>query len=159
MYSENLTSEEDNLIFEYLYHLSKMLAFKSKFFNKNQYYEDFAIYLATDVYFRIKNPKQFEIDEIKGAPKLSKIKSSLNYLKSVLYPRKIAFEQNAYSQVMSKPADSDIVEYYPGYSFSDMLSDSVDDMSIANFNLYLGDLGKTARAFLSNIPYKIDSVE
>jgi hypothetical protein len=37
-----------------------------------------------------------------------------------------------------------------------MLSDSIDELSMVEFNLCLGDIIKTARAFLSTIPYHTD---
>ena len=40
----------DNLIFEYLYHLSYMLAHQGKFFQTFSDYDDFAIYCATNYF-------------------------------------------------------------------------------------------------------------
>ena len=83
-YDENSTNELNNLIFEYIYHLVEMLAYKAKFFNRYSYYDDFAIYVASSVYLRLKNPKQFEYDN-NGNPKLKRVKSILNYIKTILY--------------------------------------------------------------------------
>ena len=63
-YDENQSEEKDNLIFEYLYHLIEMLAYKAKFFTRNQYYNDFALYVASSVFMRLKNPKQFQYNEL-----------------------------------------------------------------------------------------------
>jgi hypothetical protein len=90
VYREDLSEDEDKLIFEYLYHLIEMLAYKAKFFSRYQYYEDFALYAASDIFIRLKNPKQFEYDG-NGNPKLKKIKSILNYIKAVLYAKKVDF--------------------------------------------------------------------
>ena len=69
----NPTEEEINLIFEYLYHLSFMLAHKHKYFNESHYYEDFSIYFATEVLYRLfYNPKLKKLDE-NGDPILTPI--------------------------------------------------------------------------------------
>ena len=58
------SEEEINLIFEYLYHLSFMLSHKHKYFNESHYYEEFSIYLATEVLYRLfYNPKLNKVDD------------------------------------------------------------------------------------------------
>ena len=129
-----------------------MLARKANYFNRNDYYDDFATYMATYLYFRIKNPSQFDDNS-----KLTKIKSILNYIKGTIYPRKVDFEQEFYSQVMSKPVDDASVD--SGYSFSDMLSESVDEISRVEFDVCLHDSIRTFRAYLKNIPYYSNRLE
>ena len=85
-------------MFEYLYHIAFMLAHKHKYFKENHYYEEFAIYLATDMINRLfYNPKLNKLDE-NGEPILKPIKSVLNYMKSIIYGRKCVFEKENYSQ-------------------------------------------------------------
>ena len=63
---QDISEEESSLIYEYLYHLIYMLAVKNKYFNKEVYYDEFAITLATDVFHRLfTNPKLDELDEKK----------------------------------------------------------------------------------------------
>jgi len=131
-----------------------MLARKGKYFNKSQYYDDFATYLATQVFFRIKNPKQFD-----DTQRMKKIKSILNYLKSILYPRKVSFEQEYYSQILTQPEDDEDVVYDTAYSFSNMISESVDEISKVEFTACLHDITKTFKTFLKRIPYYQDKVE
>lgn len=128
-----------------------MLARKGKFFHKSQYYDDFAAYLATQLYFRITNPKQFDENS-----KMQKIKSILNYMKSIIYARKVMFEQEHYSQVVTPSTEEDDVEYDVHYSFSDMLSESVDELSRVEFDLCLHSIDKTIKKFLKRIPYYSD---
>jgi len=154
IYRDNLTEEEQNTIYEYLYHLANMLARKANYFNQSQYYEDFAAYFASNVYFRLTNPKQFQIDPETGEPKLTKIKSVLNYMKNVLYLRKIEFEQEFYSQVLSPSMEDTVVTYDMQYTFADKLSESIEDISSLDFDLCLSDICKTAKNFLKRIPYK-----
>jgi hypothetical protein len=97
---ENVYKEDcdEDLIYQYLYHIICMLAYKYKYFQKSQQYDEFALQSATYIYMRLKNGKQDEWDFSKGTYKLEKIKSILNYIKSVMYPMKVMFEQDNYSQ-------------------------------------------------------------
>lgn len=151
-YSDNC---DDELLYEYLYHLSVMLAYKSRYFNTSKHYDEFGLYMASSAYFRLKNKKQFIIDE-NGNPKLKKIKSILNYLKTILYPRKVTFEQENYAQtdIILNTENDGIV---PGYTFSNRLSDTADLLSRVDFECTLQDIDKSIRHFMKKIPYKYKS--
>ena len=143
-YREDLSEDEDKLIFEYLYHLIEMLAYKAKFFSKYQYYEDFALYAASDIFIRLKNPKQFEYDD-KGNSKLKKIKSILNYIKAVLYAKKVDFQQEQYDQTFEQvPLNS--------------LIDSIDEIYKIDFRLCLGTVNKSIKNYIYSLPFKTDKV-
>ena len=161
IYRDNLTEDEENTIFEYLYHIALMIARKANYFTRQENYEDFALFFATSIYCRLKNPKQWIFDEEANEPQLPKIRSVLNYMKNVAYPRKVEFEQKFYSQIMSKGYEEDekeFVEYSTEYSFSDQLSQSIESLSMVEFNECLGDICLTTKRFLKHIPYKTNSL-
>lgn len=140
---ENPTEQELSLAFEYIYHIGFMLAHKHKYFNKSFYYEEFAIYLATEVMYRLFfNPRLNEVDE-NGEPVLTKIKSVLNYMKAVIYGRKIDFEQQAYSQKISK---SESAENY-SYTYNDDLYRTLKETDI---KLYFNSISKTIKHIVYN---------
>ena len=154
IYSEDC---DDDLVFQYLYHLVNMFAYKHKFFNRAEYYDDFSIYAATDLFMRLKNPKQFELKE-DGTPKLKQIKSILNYIKATLYPRKVDFEQKYYSQAISDTMDEDSGEIKnSSYLLTDVISQSLDKLSLVEFDCCLDNITDTARKFLTHIPYPENS--
>lgn len=132
-------------IYQYIYHLIYMLAVKRCFFNKSQYYDDFSIVSASRVYMRMTDKRQFELDE-NGEPKLAKIKSVLNYIKSIMYPMKVAFEQEHYSQVVSEEV-GDESPIKP----SDVSLDSSSFISIEILD-YLKDLPRVIEKYLMKIP-------
>lgn len=146
---------DEELLFQYLYFIAIMLAHKAKYFNNTKDYEDFAVYMASRAYFRLKNPKQYQTDE-NGNLKMTKLKSILNYMKSILYPCKVDFQQQYYAQT-SVVADDDY--YHSEYAFADKLSDTVDELSAVDFKVCLNDITKTIRAFLKQIPYKQGTAE
>lgn len=153
-YSDDCNNE---LLFEYLYHLSMMLAVKACYFKSAKHYDDFAIFMASSAYFRLKNPKQYIYDSA-GQPKMSQLKSILNYLKAILYPRKVAFEQENYAQTdIILNEDENVI--YVGHTFANRLSDSVDDLVKVDFKCCLEDCCNLIKEFLKKIPYKYNSNE
>lgn len=148
---------DDELLFEYLYHLSFMLAYKAKYFKYANQYDEFALYLASNAFLRLKNKKQYMLDA-DGMPIMSKIKSILNYLKKILYPKKVEFEQENYIQ---NPVDQkeECIGLLPGYTFANKLSDSADALFKVEFQCCLRDIDKTVRNTLKSIPYKYRSTE
>lgn len=133
----NPTEDEKNKIFEYLYHLAFMLAHKKKYFNRSYYYEEFAMYFATEVMYRLFfNPRLKELND-KGEPVLPPVKSVLNYMKSVIYGRKVEFEQKFYSQKYSEFDDANYL-----YTFNE---NPYEFLKESHVELYLKGLRKTIK--------------
>lgn len=151
-YKDNCDQQK---MFEYIYHIILMLARQNSYFNNSQYYDDFALQAATRVFLRYQNPKQFEQED--GQAQLPKIKSVLNYIKSIIYPMKVDFQQDNFIQNQAPP-DIDI-QNDPTINFKNLLQESVDELNVCEFVLNLNDIVKTSRAFLKNIPYKHNSSE
>ena len=142
----NPSEEEINLIFEYLYHLSFMLAHKHKYFNDYHYYEDFAIYFATEVMYRLfYNPKLGKVDE-NGEPILTPIKSVLNYMKAIIYGRKCAFEHANYSQKITSSDEA-------GFDYSSNINAKLSDTLIYNIKSDIDLYLKTISKEIKNIVY------
>ena len=138
---ENVRKEDadDELIFEYLYHLAKMLAYKRSFFKESQKYEDFSIYLASKMLIRLKRTDE----------KVAPIKSILNYMKNVLYPEKVLFERENYKEnILTNAEDID------NDSFRESLVRMVDELKIVDFKLYFDNIPKTIYSYVSKIPHK-----
>lgn len=146
VYKENC---DDNLVFEYLYHITRMLAYKRRFFEKASYYDDFAIYCATRIFLRLRDKRQFDENS-----KLTKVKSVLNYTKSVLYASKVSFESEEYAQNYNCIKE----EYYPNIDFHSSLISSIDGIKLSNFSSCLNDSINTIKIFINKLPHK-DSLE
>lgn len=148
VYTENC---DENIIYEYLYQLANMLAHKNSFFTKKDDYDYFSIYAANHLWFRLNNPKQFELNS-DGSPSMQKIKSILNYIKKTIYPMKVDFEQEHYCSNIST------VEALSGseaLTFSIMRS--ADALNVVEFSLHLGDCIQTIHEFLKSLPYEYKS--
>lgn len=135
---------DESKVFEYLYHISRMLAYKKGFFEKGSYYDDFALFMANKLFLRLKNPKQFGEN-----PSLSKIKSILNYAKCTLNANRILFQSDEFAQNYQCTDETDLDTV-----FNSTLFNSSDDLSIVNFKCYLDDINKTIRGFVNKLPHK-----
>lgn len=133
---------DENLVFEYLYHLVKMFAIKNKYFHSADDYDKFAIYGASNLFIRLITTN--------GLPR---IKSILNYLKSVIYPLKVDFQKYEYSQIVSESK----YEAESNYNFNSILSQTICSLDISDFGITLMEVGDTCRKFLSTIPYDKNS--
>ena len=150
---------DENLMFEYIFHLINMLAHQANYFKSAQYYDDFAVVSASKVFMRYKNPKQFKYDE-NGEPLLRPVKSVLNYIKSTLYAMKVAFEQENYCQTKTyNKRTGQVGDDISTSDFQFYLTETVDKLNTLDFNLYLHDVAKTTREFISKIPQKKGSAE
>lgn len=144
--NKELSEKELELVYVYLYHLVRMLAYKKKYFNRMEYYDEFSLIVAGDMMNRlIFNPKLQEVDE-HGELKMTPIKSILNYLKIILYGRKVLFEQQTYSQKISpQDINTEITEF----SFVNQINETKRHHIDSNIRLYMGELSKTIKHFIN----------
>lgn len=136
----NPTEEELDTAFKYLYHISFMLANKHKYFNQGHYYEEFAVFFATEVLKRLfLNPKL----QVKDGeePALTPIKSCLNYMKSIIYGRKVVFEQQNYSQKFAESNRGISSSFF----FNDKIRDSAVSYLECDMDLYFKTISKVVK--------------
>lgn len=148
----NPTEEELEQAFKYLYHISFMLANKHKYFNQGHYYEEFALFFATEVLKRLfLNPKLEAKDG--EEPALTPIKSCLNYMKSIIYGRKVVFEQQNYNQKFSNVDRGISTSFF----FNDKIRDSAVSYLECDMDLYFKTVSKVVKhEVYKNNHYKKD---
>lgn len=144
---------DEETIYKYLYFLAVMLSHKENLFNFEDEYEEFAIYYASQLYLRLTNKKQFEYND-EGEPKLKRIKSILNYMKSTIRQRATEFDKYEYACSPKQPTDDVIANY----SFRQLVSESTDRLNRVEFQSCLGDIITGIKSYLSHIPYSENSV-
>lgn len=140
MYKEDC---DDSKLYEYLYHIVNMFARKGSYFRNEGYYDDFALSSASKLFMRIQDTR------------LTKIKSILNYIKTIIYPYKVDFEKTTYIQ------DTDDISVFYGdmYALSDTLLETTDIFDRIEFNYSLDTLSHIIKQYLKKIPYKRNSAE
>jgi len=148
---ENIYTDsfDETTVYQYLYHIIMMLAKQAQLFSRHHYYDSFAIYGANRVYFRLTNKKQWQPNEDNTGYKMQRIKSVLNYIKNILYHLKVDFEQEEYAQTLKVIEAKDLEVDY-----SRIISNSVDSLTLIDFESTLGNVNRTCEKFLSTLPYK-----
>jgi hypothetical protein len=130
-----------------------MLAHQHKYFSNSEHYDDFGLYSASKLFMRLRNPKQF-LDTASDRP-LYKIKSILNYIKTVIYPYKVDFEQDYYAD---SPKESPVL-YAGTQELGAYLSDESDICDRIEFQYTIDNIQNVVKVFLSKVPKKKDSYE
>ncbi len=131
---------EDTIV-KYIYFIIDSLAKKQHFFTEYRYYDDFALFLTAEI-FCIMRKKWEHQGEISRGKEVVPIKSILNFVKSVIYPYKVQYEQNMYSCVIMP----DMV------SNSDALADNLREEVRQQ---YVKDLKEELDELLPQMPFKI----
>lgn len=142
-YKENC---DYNTAYAYMYLLASMLSSKHKYFDNQKDYDEFSAMLAYDTFKRMSNVEK------------GKIKSVLNYMKSIISFRRIGYNFNKRQKIIDPVYDKewDAVTYVENCkdsyesSFSDKLYEGV-----------IETLAFTPQYIFENIPkvYKLDKVQ
>lgn len=96
------TGEYPNIedkVYEYIYHIVYALSCKNDYFKNFDDYDLFACYAATEIYLSMRNKLINEGKEIRGRI-VTPIKSSLNFIKSTLFPLKINFQRDNFTLIL-----------------------------------------------------------
>ena len=144
---------DDIKLYEYLYHLCRMLARKRSFFDKTADLDDFAAYAATEVFMRFRDSRQFGDG---GSRKIKKIKNTLDYLKKVIHPKFLDYINEAKgNQPQLEESEWAIVTY----DFHNKIQETLAENRIAEFDCILHDIPSTIRKYMVKIPVSRYSAE
>lgn len=88
--------EIESKIYEYIYHIVYALSYKKYLFQNFADYDAFSLYVASNLYINMRNRYQ-HAGEIRRGKEVKPVKSVLNYIKAILFPMKIAY-QNQFFQ-------------------------------------------------------------
>ena len=150
IYTDNYDEE---LIYQYLYFLIYMLAKKRRYFNSEKVYDDFAIWLATNLYVRLTDKRQFEENA-----KLEKIKSILNYIKGILFAKRVEYNLQIGYQATSGKLQSKNPEHVEGNALFEYYRPAIQSANNDIIQQFIFELFETIpEMFLQELkksPYK-----
>jgi len=141
---KNPTQEKEDILTKYIYWIVDSLAKKQNLFGNNyQYYDEFALFTTSEIFCLMRKKLEHSGEVIRGR-EVQPIKSILNFVKTVLYPYKVQFEQQMYSFVVGSKLLNDTE------ALADNLRDEVRQQ-------YLKDLGKELSDLMEDLPNRIKS--
>lgn len=136
---------DEQLIFEYMYHLFYVLSVKAKMFKCGSDYDNYALYGATQLFVRYRK------ENIN--PNLKPIKSSLNYIKKLLYPIRVDYQQANFAEMFTQES----LDSSPDQLRLDAISKARSlnsDMLSVDYKYCLSQANATVKKVLSTSPYK-----
>lgn len=143
---------DETKIFEYLHNIVYLLSVKHKLLTEWSDYEPFALYAAGKLYLRLTDKRQFLPESDKK--KLKKITSILNYIKTVLHPYIVDYQQENYTQCWS--SEDEVACQGIEYNLvSKVRSDSSVFLRI-EFEDYIKRISCIIKDFLRRSPYYND---
>jgi len=154
IHKDDKTEGEISKLYEYIYHIAYMLSCKSKMWDTAKDYDEFSLYVASRVYVRMTNPRQFSVQE--GERSLKPIKSVLNYLKFVLPKLRVRYQEENFTQVFSDKHGSDTEGLKNDYresiqkSYNDGLPEAVQEE--------LSKIAVVTKHIVNGTPYRKDKL-
>lgn len=151
----------ENTVYNYLWLVVKALAIKKCMFNNFQDYDPYAFYAANRLYFALRKNYLNQGKTIKGKL-IRPIKSCLNYMKALLYPMKIEYQNETFREIISEEFVS---KKFDSFSFKEQMrssaktSQGVDEQ----FKTYVMDsfrhIGSMADDVLKKSPFSPRSID
>ena len=135
---------DENTVYTYLYLLTYMLAKKMKYFEHEQDYDEFSLYMASRLYMRLTNSNK------------SPIKSILNYLKRTIGVQRLTWEEK-YRTSTNKNGNQ--IFYFDTHNIANSLVDETSLYDYKSYETILTSLESIVSTHLRKIPFKKESSE
>lgn len=132
------------LIYEYIYHIVYALAYKKCYFKEFADYDGFALYVASNLFLNMRNRYQ-HAGEIRRGKEVKPVKSVLNYIKAILFPMRVAYQNQFFRMEIDPQVGQD----------TSKLESIVKESVRAKYN---EDFGACFKDSLSNLPKLIGYV-
>lgn len=142
-------------VYQYLYHIYFALSCKAHYFKNMSDYDGYALYAASQTYLTIRDRWQHQ-GEWRGDKQVAPIKSSLNYIKKLLYPFKVNYQQAEFMMILN-PEENSKQE-------TEEVSQDLRDSIQADYNWGLSEaldecfeaIPRTIKKVLKTTPYRRD---
>ena len=153
--------EIENQVYNYLWLVVKALAIKKCMFNNFQDYDPYAFYAANRLYFALRKNQWNQGKTIKGK-EIRPIKSCLNYMKALLYPMKIEYQNETFREILDEQFVS---KKFDSFNFREQLRESAKaSLGVTeNFREYIStsfkNIGDLADEVLKKSPFSPRSID
>lgn len=152
----NQNPKVESKIYEYLYHVVYALACKSGYFKNFADYDAYALYAATELYFSIRKKIVNAGKEVRGKV-IVPIKSSLNFIKSTMFPLKVNYQREAFAEVIDPKIHQNVDKLQNDIreSIQDQYRQPIED----SWKDATGELPSIIKMVLHDVPLKKDTLE
>lgn len=151
----------ENTVYNYLWLVVKALAIKKCMFNNFQDYDPYAFYAANRLFFALRKNLWNQGKTIKGK-EIKPIKSCLNYMKALLYPMKIEYQNETFREIISEEFVS---KKFDSFSFTESMradakaSQGVNESFLSYIKSSFEQIGVLADEVLKRSPFSPRTVD
>lgn len=151
----------ENTVYNYLWLVVKALAIKKCMFNNFQDYDPYAFYSANRLYFALRKNYLNQGKTIKGKL-IRPIKSCLNYMKALLYPMKIEYQNETFREIISEEFVS---KKFDSFTFKEQMRDDarsnqgINEIFISYVKNSFEHIGVLADKVLTKSPFSPHSID
>lgn len=118
---EGKSPQVEDTVYNYLWLIVKALAIKKHMFSDFADYDGYAFYSANRLYFALKRNYQNQGKIIKGK-QIRPVKSCLNYMKTLLYPMKVEYQNENYKMVI---AEEFVSKKFDAFAYKEQMKDNI----------------------------------
>lgn len=148
--------EIEEKVFKYIYLIIHALACKQKYFYTTEDYDNYSIYAAEQMYMILKKNYNNQ-GTIKQGKKVVLIKSSLNYIKALMYPAKVDYQQKYFTHVFTSGIKGFDEDNMLNILHDDIQDDYKEDI-LSAINYEFKNISTTINDILDNSLYSKNSV-
>jgi hypothetical protein len=135
-----------NKVYQYLFHIVRMITMKRAYFKKVADMDDFSLYAASSYFMRLTDKRQFD-----ESSNIEPVRSVLNYIRKTLFSVRRDYCKKHFNE--NEICDNDIVSLDTD-AFANYVSRKIDHTGRMDFGSYLENAQKVIQGYLMNIPYK-----
>ena len=142
---------DQTTVYQYLYHIIRMLAVKRNYFDSVKLTDDFSIYASSIYFMRLLDARQFEDN-----PSIEPIRSILNYIRKTLY----SIRRDYVNKYLPENEVSLDIEYLniDNDAFDLYVSSKIDFAGKFEFGNYLESVDTIVKESLKSIPYRSNTI-
>ncbi len=151
----------EDTVYNYLWLVVKALAIKKCMFNNFKDYDPYAFYAANRLYFALRKNYLNQGKIIKGKL-IRPVKSCLNYMKALLYPMKIEYQNETFREIISEEFVS---KKFDSFTFNEQMRNEARSLQgvTERFKEYVKDsfsnIGSLADKVLKKSPFNPKSID
>ena len=143
--------EVEGKIFQYMYHIIYALSCKKCYFKRFEDYDNFALYVAADLYVNMRN-RYINAGKIVRGKEIKPVKSVLNYIKAILFPMRVNYQNQYFASEMDPSVGQDTSKLT--YNYKESIRVKYNSDLEGTFEDCLKKLPNLIKNIIYNTPYR-----
>lgn len=147
--------EIENKIYEYMYHIIYALSCKKCYFKHFEDYDNFALYVAAELYINMRN-RYLNAGKIIRGREIKPVKSVLNYIKAILFPMRVNYQNQYFTTEIDPSVGQDTSKLT--YNYRESIRLSYNSELEETFKDCLNRFPQLVKNIIDKTPYRNDKL-